>query len=274
MNQYFPWLWWEDPTWSASYPFSCLDFAVDMPDEPVINNGIELTTVTVSGAAGPPRLIGYSPDRGNVEDMQFGTNGDPSGLYSHLLSKSNDELFSIMGSLFNACTVFDNGLEAVGDLMIDRFRNSVGGNYENTVLNEKVQQSSSFKNYLKLFGEKLREKIILAGGDINNVFTINMENTRPVFNGFYNKFHGLQILINDTEYTEIELDNFSVSSDGKWNADVTVTIRDHFGLDKNDALVYQEWHQGFPSWWMLQHMRNYRPFETVVKVKMRIIMTP
>jgi len=101
-----------------------------------------------------------------------------------------------------------------------------------------------------------------------------MQDVRPVFNGLYNKFHGLQILINDTEYSEIELDNFETSSNGNWNADVTVTIHDHFGLDKNDALVYQDWHQGFPSWWILQHMRNYRPFETIVKVKMRIIITP
>lgn len=270
----FPWLWWENSAWIANYPYSYLDFSIDAPDDPVIENGIELSNVPSINPGNQSRVIGYSPDRGNIEDMQFGSSGDPTGIYQHLLSKPDDELFSIMGPLFNWCTVFDGDLENVGDLMIERFRNSVGGSYENSILNEKVKNSSAFKNYLKNFGEKLREKLIQAGGNISNVLTINMENSRPVFNGLYNKFHGLQILINDTEYTEIKLDNFEVSSDGKWNADVTVTIHDHFGLDKNDALEYQEWHQGFPSWWILQHMRSYRPFETVVNVKMRITITP
>jgi len=49
----------------------------------------------------PSRLIGYSADRGNVEDMQFGTNGDPSGIFPHLLSKTDDQLFSIMSSFLS-----------------------------------------------------------------------------------------------------------------------------------------------------------------------------
>lgn len=36
---------------------------------------------------------------------------------------------------------------------------------------------------------------------------IQMGSTRPKFNSFYDKFHALQILINDTEYNEIELQN-------------------------------------------------------------------
>jgi|GEM_PF-1337441 len=270
INNGFPWLWWENPVWVTNNPFSYIEFALDVPDDPIINNGIELSDVPADVPINPQRLIGYSPSRGNVEDMQYGTNGDASGIYPHLLSKSDDELFTIMNYLFNSCTVFDSDLETVGDLMIDRFRNRTGGSYENSVLNEKVKNSSAFRNYLKNFGNQLRDQLIQTGGNIDNVSSINMGDVRPIFNGFYNKFHGLQILINDTEYTDINLENYELSSDGTWYADVTVKIHDHFGLDKNDALEYQEWHQGFPSWWILQHMRDYRPFETVSTVRMRI----
>jgi hypothetical protein len=93
---------------------------------------------------------------------------------------------------------------------------------------------------------------------------------RPIFNGNYNKWHGLQILINDTEYTEIKLDKFYISANGKWDAEVTVSIYDHFGLDKLDALSYQNYHIGFAAWWILQHARGFVPFITKVTVQKRI----
>jgi Protein of unknown function (DUF3289) len=77
----------------------------------------------------------------------------------------------------------------------------------------------------------------------------------------------LQILVNDTESTEIQIDNFKVDPSGDWNADITVIIFDHFGLDKADALKYQGDHLGFAAWWLLQYTRNHRPFETKIVVK-------
>jgi hypothetical protein len=64
--------------------------------------------------------------------------------------------------------------------------------------------------------------------------------------------------------------NFAIDGLGNWSADITITIHDHFGLDKNDALTYQQYHQGFPSWWLLQHTRDYIPFETIVIVRKKI----
>ncbi|WP_376717536.1 DUF3289 family protein [Mucilaginibacter terrae] len=54
---------------------------------------------------------------------------------------------------------------------------------------------------------------------------------------------------------------------GYWSATLDITIHDHFGLDKIDALTYQKYHYGFADWWILQHKRDYRPFETVIHVK-------
>jgi hypothetical protein len=95
-------------------------------------------------------------------------------------------------------------------------------------------------------------------------------NFRPQFNTPHVKFHGLQILINDTEYTEIQISNFNILN-GNWSATLDITIYDDFGLDKNDALTYEGYHDGFADWWLLQHARGYVPFTTIVHT--RVIIT-
>jgi hypothetical protein len=169
---------------------------------------------------------------------------------------------------FLLTNIFDSGLQGVGDRMIDRFRNNTGGQFEDPILNQKVSQSSEIVNFLKSFGSTLSTLLKNNGGNINNIPTITLT-THPQFNGLYNKFHGLQILINDTEYSEIQFDNFTISGN-YWSGDVTVTIHDHFGLDKHDATTYQFWNLGFADWWLLQHTRGYMPFETIVHIRKNI----
>jgi hypothetical protein len=250
-------------------PFNNLDNPIDASDDAIIDNGVSVSDNV--DAPTNPRIIAQTSPRGNTEDMQHGTTEDPTGISpSSLLSTSDADLFQKMKDLFHTCTYFDNDLSTVGDAMIQKFQNKSGGQYSNNVLNSKVAQSSALINFVKAFGEQFNASLQIAGGNINNVSPINMQNIRPIFNGLYNKFHGLQILINDTEYTEIQLDNFTIDGSGNWSADITITIHDHFGLDKNDALTYQNWNQGFPAWWLLQHTRDYIPFETIVVVRKKI----
>lgn len=82
----------------------------------------------------------------------------------------------------------------------------------------------------------------------------------------HDKFHGLQILINDTNYTEIKIVDYNYLN-GHWSATIDIIVHDNFGLDKNDALVYQEKHDGFAAWWLLQHKRGYVSFETTVHLR-------
>ena len=81
--------------------------------------------------------------------------------------------------------------------------------------------------------------------------------------------HGLKILINDTEYTEVQLNSFRMNAKGNWSATVGVTIYDHFGLDKHDVLKYQSYHQGFAAWYILQ-ATCYRPFVTKIQFQKTI----
>ena len=251
------------PAYNPLQPFDNLDIPVNAPDDPVIHNGIILSdTPHIFQHQITPKIIGKTVKRNNTEDMQYGTNGNASGITpANLSGLSNADLITSMKGLFYVCTFFDNELKAVGDKMIQKFADKTGGTFSDPVLNKKVEQSSAFATFLKKFGKELNNELKASNGDIDKVSTITLRlDIRPVFNGFYNKFHGLQILINDTEYTEISLDNFEIGPREAWAAEVTVTIHDHFGLDKNDALKYQGWSSGFPSWWILQHMRGLAPF--------------
>lgn len=240
-------------------------------EELLIDYGIRIEDVPTGTPSGVPRLIGSTQNRNNTEDMQYGTNGNVSGIILSRVQASDDLLFTDMGVLFLNCTTLSpTTLRTVGLEMINRFKSSTGGTYENPILNLKVEESVQFKNYIGQFGRTLSQRLKAVGANINNVSKIDLD-SRPVFNGFHNKFAGLQILINDTEYTEIKLLNFQINpATLEWVADVDVVIYDHFGLDKHDALAYQDAHSGFASWWLLQHTRGYKPFETKVTVRKRL----
>lgn len=259
--------------YDPNQPFNDINVPIDGTDEPIIDNGIVVEDISLlPPAGGTPRLIAKTQNRGNTEDLQYGTTGDITGILTSETTKTNDELFDGMSNLFYWCTYFDNDLRNVGNIMIDKFKANTSTNnfFENLVLNQKVLESNAIVNFLKKFGNDLRNKITMANRDINSITTLDLD-YRPIFNGLYNKFHGLQILINDTEYTEIQLDDFSINSTtGQWYADVTVTVFDHFGLDKHDALTYQNNHSGFADWWLLQQTRGFVPFQTKVIVRKRV----
>ena len=250
--------------------FSSLDAPTDTPEEPIINNGI---SAEVSNDYQPSsgRVIAHTINRNNTEDMGHGRGADLSGITTSEISKTDEQLFSGMTGLIHGCTFFDGGLKNVGDLMIQKFRDGTSGPFENNVLSSRVGISSQFLNFAKVFGDELNTELRNHNGDINNISNFTIDNKyRPTFNGLYNKFHGLQILINDTEQTNIQLDVFNPPVNGHWSAVVTITITDHFGLDKHDALTYQGNNLGFPDWWLLQHDRDYKPFITVVRLRVTL----
>lgn len=254
-------------------PFAFPNSPVNVPDEQVISNGIELVDIPQALPGGPPkRIIGRTTPRGNTEDLSHGTTGDVTGIAQIEIPKTPAQLIDGMKSLINFFTVFDTELNTVGKSMIEYFKTNTNNQnqFSNQTLNDKVKESAGLSIFLKQFGNKLRDELIAKNGNINLVQEINMQNIRPIFNGLHNQFHGLQIIINDTEETEIQLDRFEIFPSGDWEADVTVTIYDHFGLDKHDALEYQGWHLGFADWWLLQHKYNYVPFKTKITVRKMI----
>ena len=262
----------EDEPIELLFSYSHLDNPTFVADDPVAMpagyqfafSNFDINTPT------PIKVIGKTLSRGNTEDMQYGSNCDANGILSSMPNFTDAQLFAQVEDLFHKTST--SALQAVGDVMIDRFRNNLGGQFANSTLSQAVFVNSKFQNFIVKFGKELHLALAANNWDINQVPAIVMSQAnRPAFNGLHNKFHGLQILINDTEETIIELTNFSINATThKWTADLNITIKDHFKLDKNDALTYQNSHAGFAAWWILQHCRGYKPLETKISFKMQL----
>ncbi|WP_462267795.1 DUF3289 family protein [Mucilaginibacter sp.] len=229
-------------------------------------------TLVSLGNTSNGRRIGSTTNRGNTEDMTYGTGASSSQINQikqSEVSKLNNDLFTGMTDLMHFFSIDD--LETATDQFVQKFRNSTGGNFESYTVNSKVYDSDEFKNFAGIFNATLTNRLQAVNGDLSKVSEIKIDNRfRLAFSSPYHKIHGLQILINDTEYTEIQIDNYSLLVSGKWGADVTFTIHDHFGVDLHDATTYQSYKSGFADWWLLQHDRGYRPFETLVHITMHI----
>lgn len=140
--------------------FSNLDNPVDFPQSPEILSPY----VSLSDAALPPSsqqpkpVIGLTNNRDNTEDMQYGTNGDMTGILRDPINPNptDIQLFTDMRELFWKTTILDAELANVATLMIDKFQSNSGGTFENTVLNNKVKNSIIFRNFVKKFGSELQ----------------------------------------------------------------------------------------------------------------------
>ncbi len=235
-------------------PFDNITAVVDVPDDQVIENGIEEEDFIENDAAyiiTQLRKIGGTQGRGNTDDMTFGTDGNTDGINPYYANKSDQELFDEMKGLFFWTTYLKpNTLRITGEKMINKFKNGPQNPpFSDDELNKAASKSSAMKNFAKDFGDLLNVKLRSVNGNIAQVQNIDIpQNLRPKFNGLYNKFAGLQILVNDTEKTDIHLKNYTIdAASGNWEADLIIEITDHFGLDKNDALAYQNKHGGFWS---------------------------
>jgi len=248
--------------------FLDLENPVDAPEEQEIQNGIDIIQTEVPSTIPTGTPIGSNTPRGNTEDLEFGTNGDAAGILPSLLNKPDQELFTIMTNLFNACTFY--GLNPTALDFIQRFKDKTGGEYHHPDVSYAVSQTKAMRNFIKRFGVKLNEALQGNNGNINGI-EIELGDDRPQFSTLYHTFHGLKILINDTEHTTFKKLDFNLDPiTGEWEGTFFFEVTDHFGLDKRDVLKFQSKHSGFAAWWLLQHKRDYRPFKTKIWVKATI----
>jgi hypothetical protein len=253
--------------------FYSLDNPINVADVSTVNNGIEVAEPSNIPLVGQLPLIGITTDRNNIEDLTYGFDGNTEGLKAiFLFDDTNEELSNKMKEVLDIGTTF--GLRDVSTDFWNTFKTNTDPNtiFQDNRLNLAISNNSSFTDFLKRFGDNLRAELTKTNGQINSIPLIDLKNLRPIFGGNYNMFHGLTILMNDTEKTEIRLEKFeTVSGTNKFLATVEVTIIDHFGVDKNDALGKQHIHGGFTAWWLLQHKRGKVPFITKSVIRKTII---
>jgi hypothetical protein len=269
-----------NPTFDVNMFFAADEYTgVNTPptslnEEPLIISDIQIGEVDANSPQNQNRVIGGMPNRhgptNTAPDMQHGFNGDTNGIIPGELNQTDAHLFAQMRNLVWLTSLISEEMRTVTSLMVDKFQAKTGGEFTNPILTEKVKNSITFKNFLINFGKEMEKELKKVGGDINQVSALNTENYRPIFNSTYNKFSGLQIALNDTESNEIRLLNFTTTGGAYWSASVEVTLTDNFGLDINDARVYQGKHSGFAAWYILQHKRGYVPFVTKIVIKSSI----
>jgi hypothetical protein len=79
----------------------------------------------------------------------------------------------------------------------------------------------------------------------------------------------MTILVNDAESTKIHAQSPSTKVR---SGTFLIEVFDHFGLDNNDLISYQNTNifgKGFASWWLLQYQSDKIPFRT----QMRFLVT-
>lgn len=141
-----------------------------------------------------------------------------------------------------------------------------------------AKEKTTTKNFIKKFGYDLNNELKNTNGNINSIPLIYYD--REVINGhpIYNdsNIEGLKIMMNDTEYSKIHRQSYHFDSITKeWEGTFYIEVFDHFGLDDEDLIKFQNTTlpftlndttgKGFASWWLLQHHKGRIPFRTQMK---------
>lgn len=285
-----------------SFPEEGNETEADEQEVELINNGIEIHSfhaVDPDLGITPGNKIAntiyrhpHDPPYDNAPDLDFGYDGNelllsPDRLINppnappvfingniRLITEPDDELFTRLENLITFFSKNNSVGENLGlNIFIPRFRNSIGTPLENLELNDLVMNTNEMKNTVKKFGEILNNELKNQTGniDINSVPEIIIpEIDIPCFcSGEHWRKTGLKILMNDTEQTNFYSQSFDFNpTTGEWTGVFLVEVWDHFGLDDKDLKKFQSYPlvgEGFASWWILQHKKNYKPFRTKIR---------
>lgn len=174
-------------------------------------------------------------------------------------------------------------LSPVLDAMIDKFQRNEGGVFEDDRLNENIKDADSTKRYCNYLENYIAEKLKNNFDKLEEVedkeIDWDTDNNRkkrrkkgkefitPLFP--YNRysennlFEGRTLALNDIWATEVILKELQINGDdyiGKYQ----VILWDHFGLDKPDLEKFYYYGNGFRAWFILQHLKGYKPFLTKI----------
>jgi len=197
------------------------------------------------------------------------------GWRMRLTSKQNE--IDLWEGLKEMATTFFSvkELEKVILMMFKNFKENRGDLFTNNILTPEVIKHQSTVNFCIKIEESIKQKLLTNKNDFTSLFNNTIHKTtagknrygRPQFSTLDDTFFsGLTICINDTWAYEIFIIGVFLDSKKNINIKYKVILYDHFGLDipdiKND-LYYSL--VGFRSWFVLQHLKNYKPFITKIE---------
>lgn len=193
--------------------------------------------------------------------------GMPYTTTNDLMSFSNSDLKQRVKDLFEWTSM--GSMETVALDMLERFYSGNGSPYSNSQLPSIVASSSAFddwsNNVINTYIQNLRSN----GNDVTTAGSFPLQELK--FDGLGYNMGGLGITLHSVWETNVYVNNLVYnSSTNTYSGTVTFALKDDFGLDRNDVVsnLNREIPPGassaFKAWYILQHYRCSKPFETNV----------
>ena len=200
--------------------------------------------------------------------------------------KTDDKLFSI----------YQNDMDdwATGELddnlvkMISFFKTntSTSTTYEDARLTDAIAKHSSTTNFINSLSPLIGKALMEAQGDLSQLevsddktqFSRTEFESDPSILGieglqelnsltYSDKFSGLGISVDGTQAYNIKVTEYELNGN-TYSGELELEILDHFGLDSPDILKdYLRKHEEFICWYILQHIKGYKPFITKILIK-------
>ncbi len=190
-----------------------------------------------------------------------------TGLFKIQLEATEESLWIDFRTMTD--TLFSVGeMEDVANDMINHFKGNTGEEYSNQILTNHVINHPSCQRFCasmeKLILERYKHKNLLSSIENTKIHYDDELWGHPRFNTLKDTFiGGLTICMNDTWAYEVSITDAKIQNESL-NIKYKVSLYDHFGLDKPDMEKIYRFGAGFRAWFVLQHVKNFKPFITKV----------
>ena len=199
-----------------------------------------------------------------------------TGLDIWLFDKLSDDIlffdFEKTVKLYFASGPLDGNISR----MIAKFRGNDGGVYEDPALTTAINADPNTEIFCAAIEAEMKNRIAAQGGVIRkikddfiyNADTYNRDYKRIKYDN--DKRGGLTIATNDIWAYEVSLVEYKRTGSA-YGGKYKVVLWDHFGLDLPDMEhgfnVIPSVGEAFVTWFILQHLRGYKPFITKVVIE-------
>lgn len=187
-------------------------------------------------------------------------------LFGLQLKASDKELFADMYMLAGL-----GSLSGGGELLtalIGHFKGSTGTPFSNAYMDQKLKEHPSFHTFVYQKGEGVLDNLIKQLrkilGNINKIYILQkgeIISDRTKFNTLKDKLNGMTLAVDDTSAYEVYVDDYKLTAPNTFSCNLRIIVYDNYGLDAADIAKYGTI-AGFRAWYVLQHVRGYKPFLT------------
>lgn len=187
-------------------------------------------------------------------------------LFGLQLKASDKELFADMYMLASM-----GSLSGGGELLtalIGHFKDSTGTPFSNAYMDQKLKEHPSFHTFVyqkdKGVLDNLKDRLKKVLGNIKRIQLLQKNeiiSDRTKFNTLKDKLNGMTLAVDDTSAYEVYVDDYKLTAPNTFSCNLRIIVYDNYGLDAEDVAKYGTI-AGFRAWYVLQHVRGYKPFLT------------